>query len=322
MAKKSTRSIPGRGYRELDVPVGGVNIHVGRWPGRGTAVLCLHGLTANHLSFAGLAATLQKAGFAVYAPDMRGRGESSKPEGDYSLDVHAADMVGLMDALDLERVVLVGHSLGAGVAIRMGVAAPARFQGLALLDGGGLLSFGRKLKILSVIKPSLMRLGRVFPDADAYASLFSNGSLINPADPIVRAHIEYELEAAPGGGVRCSIPRHVIESEVRSQGGSLDTGRLIGMFLLHPLQQLGRIRAGKRIPFEALRCPVLILKAGKANLKPGDDLLPQESLDMMLRRIPDARAAVFPELNHYDMVLTDNPRRDQVLIDFIRSLPK
>ena len=304
-------------YREFTARVRDVNLHVGHWPGKGPAVICVHGLTANHLSFALVGTALQAAGFDVYAPDLRGRGRSDKPQGDYSLDVHGEDILGLVDHLKLKSYVLVGHSLGAAIAVRLGARDP-RIAGMALLDGGALLSFAKKLKILAVVKPSLNRLGRTFPDAESYITMLSGGQLFDPADPLVRDHLHYELEEVPGG-VRCNIPRHVIESEVQSQGGSLDTGKLLLQFLLHPLRQLRTIKAAAQIPYEAIACPVLVLKAGKPNLKPGDDLLPLDSLDAMLKRIANGKSQVFPTLNHYDIILTPNAERDAALVDFLSA---
>lgn len=320
MSKPKPSGIPGK-YSEKDVNVGGVSLHVGIWAAKGPTVLCVHGLTANHLSFMAIAATLQAAGFNVLAPDLRGRGLSDKPQGEYSLETHCQDMFGLLRALKVEKTAIVGHSLGAAIAVRMAAGVQSMVNGLALMDGGGLLSFPKKLKILGVVKPSLARLGRVFPDSEAYVRLLSGGSLFDPSDPLVRAHIAYELEEVPGG-VMCNIPRHVIESEVTSQGGSLDTGVMLRRFLRHPLRQLALIRAAGQIPYESISVPVLVMKAGKANLKEGDDLLPLEALRMMERRIPNAQSQIFSDMNHYDMVLRASPARDKSLIDFLRSLPR
>jgi pimeloyl-ACP methyl ester carboxylesterase len=53
--------------------------------------------------------------FRVYAPDLRGHGDSDWP-GTYSFQLMRADIAGMLDQLDLGRVTLIGHSMGAGVA--------------------------------------------------------------------------------------------------------------------------------------------------------------------------------------------------------------
>ncbi|MYH40315.1 MAG: alpha/beta hydrolase [Chloroflexi bacterium] len=73
----------------------------------------------------------------VIRVDLRGHGRSPAPPGGYARRQLAADVVALMDELDLSRVVLVGHSMGCGVALDVAGAAPRRVCALALVDGVG-----------------------------------------------------------------------------------------------------------------------------------------------------------------------------------------
>ena len=86
--------------------------------GSGPPVLLLHGFPdSSHLWRHQLPA-LQSAGLRVIAPDLRGFGESDKPPAveDYAIAHSVRDLVGLLDALGLERVQVVGHDWGAAVA--------------------------------------------------------------------------------------------------------------------------------------------------------------------------------------------------------------
>ena len=96
-------------------PVEGAHdgIAYGEWPGTGSPVLCVHGISANLLGFLSLADALGP--HRIVAPDLRGRGRSTQ-EGPFGLTRHAEDVLGLADALELERPLLVGHSFGAFVA--------------------------------------------------------------------------------------------------------------------------------------------------------------------------------------------------------------
>ena len=181
-------------YEEMEVRAGDIRLHTGCWPAKGPTVLCLHGLTANHLSFAPMARPLARAGFRVLAPDLRGRGKSDKPAGPYGLDAHAEDTLAVMDALKLKKVILLGHSLGAGIALRAAANAPERFAGVVLMDGAGVLSFGAKLKILAAIRPSLKRLGKTFPTPESYLRLFSDSPLFDELSADTEAALRYELE--------------------------------------------------------------------------------------------------------------------------------
>jgi 3-oxoadipate enol-lactonase len=73
--------------------------------------------------------------FRVYAPDLRGHGDSDRP-GAYSLELMRDDVAGLLDALGLERVDVIGHSMGGVVAYLLAAEYPARVGRLILEDIG------------------------------------------------------------------------------------------------------------------------------------------------------------------------------------------
>ena len=68
--------------------------------------------------------------------DLRGRGDSDKPESGYSLEAHAADVVRVLDHLGLQNAVLAGHSMGGFVALNTALTFPERVRAVVLLDGG------------------------------------------------------------------------------------------------------------------------------------------------------------------------------------------
>ena len=73
----------------------------------------------------------------VVAPDLLGHGESDKPRADYSVAAYANGMRDLLSALDIDRVTLVGHSLGGGVAMQFAYQFPDRTERLVLVASGG-----------------------------------------------------------------------------------------------------------------------------------------------------------------------------------------
>jgi pimeloyl-ACP methyl ester carboxylesterase len=121
-----------------------LRVHEVRLPGRrvstltmgeGADVLCIHGLGATKASFFDAAAALTREGYRVHALDLPGFGGSSKPiAGPYSARWFAETVVEVMDALGVGRAHLVGNSMGGRVAIEMGLRAPERVAGLALLS--------------------------------------------------------------------------------------------------------------------------------------------------------------------------------------------
>lgn len=105
--------------------------------GSGPAVLFIHGLLGSHRNWVHLVDTID-ADHRVLAPDLFGHGASAKPMGDYSLGAHAATLRDLFDHLEIERVTLVGHSLGGGIALQLCYLFPERVERLVLVSSGGL----------------------------------------------------------------------------------------------------------------------------------------------------------------------------------------
>src|SRR4029079_6651118 len=105
--------------------------------GHGPAVLFIHGLTGSHRSWAHLVDAMNMD-HRVLAPDLFGHGASAKPMGDYSLGAHAATLRDLLDLLGVDRVTLVGHSFGGGIAMQFCYLFPQRVERLVLVASGGL----------------------------------------------------------------------------------------------------------------------------------------------------------------------------------------
>jgi pimeloyl-ACP methyl ester carboxylesterase len=76
--------------------------------------------------------------FTVIAPDLLGHGRSATPRGDYSLGAHASGARDVANALGQDRVTVVGHSLGGGIAMQFAYQFPERTERLVLVSSGGL----------------------------------------------------------------------------------------------------------------------------------------------------------------------------------------
>ncbi|HEX8756004.1 MAG TPA: alpha/beta hydrolase [Steroidobacteraceae bacterium] len=100
-------------------------------------VLCLPGLTRNSRDFEALAPHLA-ARYRVVCPDLRGRGFSARdPQWrNYHPGTYIADLQRLLQALDIERVAIIGTSLGGLLGMMLGAASPQRVAGLVLNDIG------------------------------------------------------------------------------------------------------------------------------------------------------------------------------------------
>lgn len=102
-------------------------------PPGGHPLLLIHGGTVAAWEFDRLAPWLHNAGYRTLRPDLFGHGYSDRPHTVYGLDLFVRQMINLLDALDIhERVPVLGHSLGAAVAARLGACHPQRFSGAVL----------------------------------------------------------------------------------------------------------------------------------------------------------------------------------------------
>ncbi len=101
--------------------------------GKGPPLLLLHGWPEFWLTWEPVMQRLADR-FEVVAPDLRGFGDSAKPDGPWGATDHAADMLALMDALEMPAAGVVGHDVGGAFIQAMARAAPERFTGLFLFD--------------------------------------------------------------------------------------------------------------------------------------------------------------------------------------------
>lgn len=120
--------------RARRVELGDVSLHVVDAGEGGRPVMLVHGFTANSDEVAGVMEPLAELGWHAVAPDLRGHGLSDRPTdaGAYSLELMAADVVALADWLGWDRFVLLGHSMGGGIAQIIALDHPERLTGLVL----------------------------------------------------------------------------------------------------------------------------------------------------------------------------------------------
>lgn len=125
----------------------------------------------------------------VIAFDLPGHGLSDKPAAEYDVTFFTAALKGFLDAMKLERVALVGHSLGGHICLRLALAQPERVARLVLVDAGGL---GREIDT-AFLQPLLQGLRREAVEV-MLRGLFHNPDFVT--QPMVDA--TYEALAQPG----------------------------------------------------------------------------------------------------------------------------
>lgn len=274
------------------VGVNGISLAVEEWPGGGPAILCIHGLTANHTCWQSLADLLSPA-YRLIAFDLRGRGESDKPPSGYSLEVHARDVEGLLDHFGLQRAVIMGHSLGAHIGLYLAARAPKRVSKLILVDGG----LDVRAEVLEALRPAIGRVGLEFPSLEAFLTMLRGLPMFEGRwNAYLERYFRYDVETLPGGAVRSKVARHAVEEE---------------------LANLARERLWTS--YHRVRCPTLILRAPDGLLSATDCLMTEEEARAMVRAIPKGRLAVIRNTNHYTVLLGTHPKTGQVIRRFLRS---
>ncbi len=164
-------------------------------------LLLMHGLSANAHGFDGLVAAGLTAYFRVISVDLRGRGQSDKPAEGYSMADHAADIIGLLDGLGVEQVILGGHSFGGLLTMYTAAHYPNRFTHLVILDAAGSLH----PDVRELIKPSLARLDKSLPSWEAYRDAMKSQPFLHGYwDDALEAYYRADVEIQPDG---TAVPR-------------------------------------------------------------------------------------------------------------------
>lgn len=118
-----------------EITANGLRFHVVD-EGSGTPVVLLHGFPDTSYLWRHQISALTEAGYRAIAPDLRGRGQSEKPERveEYALTRSVADVAAMLDALGIERAHVVGHDWGAAVAWLFASLQPQRTDRLTAIS--------------------------------------------------------------------------------------------------------------------------------------------------------------------------------------------
>lgn len=169
-------------------------------------VMALHGITANALAFGAVAQSLDGQ-VRMLAPDLRGRADSRSIRGPWGLAAHAADVIAVLDAVRVEKAILLGHSMGAYVAALTAYLHPSRVSSLVLVDGG--VGFPAPppddidAALEKVIGPAMTRLSMTFADDAAYLDFWREHPAIGPGlttpyGELLTAYLRHDLVGHDG----------------------------------------------------------------------------------------------------------------------------
>lgn len=174
----------------------GVSLAVRVWAGERAPFVLLHGLASNARMWDGVADALASAGCGVAAVDLRGHGQSDKPDWGYDFPTVVADVVAVIGALGWERPAVVGQSWGGNVVVELAARHPSLVRGVAGVDGGEI------------------ELWRKFPEWSECARELAPPPLAGRAVAEVEREVRRHCEGWPESGVQGLLANF----EVRADG--------------------------------------------------------------------------------------------------------
>ncbi|HYZ28611.1 MAG TPA: alpha/beta hydrolase [Thermoleophilaceae bacterium] len=248
-------------------------------------VLAVHGVTASLMTWRTLARELD-SGVCMLAPDLRGRGRSSKLPGPYGIAQHVADLIAVLDHVGAPPVVLVGHSMGAYIAERLAAEHPERASGLVLLDAG--LPFplpeNPREMLDDAIASTVMRLAITFPSAEQYvAGWRAHPAFSHAWNDDVEAYARYDL-GEDQTVARCNASLEAVRTD--SAEMMLDDRT--------------------RLALDRVHAPVQLLRAERG-LFDADPLISADELHTFADTHPSVRVEEVADVNHYTLVMGASP---------------
>ncbi len=250
-----------------------------QWGEQGKQIICVHGITANAFFFQSLADDLS-SDYQVFAYDLRGRGDSDKPEDGYSVPIHAADLAALIDELGLDRPIIIGHSLGALIALYFAAHYPEKLSKLVLLDAGTPLPWNTPAEQPAWLTAAIDRLGTTVPSFQEYIRRLKAAPFLGPYwNEYMDLYYKHDVLHENDGSVisKCYKAGVLEEAEHFNEA--------------KPEQQ-----------WQHVRVPTLLLRAGQGLFTKNDQLVPERAAEEAQRSIQDCQYANFPDLNHYTIV--------------------
>ena len=272
------------------VRVRDINMHYVDWGGDGPPVLCVHGLSAHCRVWDSLAEELHPK-YRVLAVDLRGRGNTDRPDTGYGYDAHARDLDAFMSAIGVEQAAYAGHSMGANAGVYFAANYPHRVSKLILVDGGGA---DRPQYVMDSLKTATQRLDMTWPSVEAYLDYWRPAVFFKEWNEYIELYLRFDARQNPDG---------TVSSKAAKQGVEQDT--------------LSRFETDFRSCYPRIACPTLIFRAEYGILTETDWVLPQASAREMLQTIPNAEMVEIEGVNHYTILLSKQRALEDKVLEFL-----
>ncbi|MDP1843064.1 MAG: alpha/beta hydrolase [Sediminibacterium sp.] len=180
-------------------------LHYLDYGGEGENILLLHGLTANAHAFDGLIEAGLSNHFRVISVDLRGRGLSDHPVAGYDMQSHAADIIGLLEALNIESVHICGHSFGGFLGLYLAIYFSKKVKRLILLDAAVRMHPQTK----EMLGPALSRLGQRFESFENYIEIVKKAPYLHFWEEKMLSYYRADVKTNEDGTV---TPRSTLDN--------------------------------------------------------------------------------------------------------------
>jgi pimeloyl-ACP methyl ester carboxylesterase len=282
-------------YKSYRVMAGRVRMHIRDWPGEAPPIVFLHGISGNGLTALRLGKLLAHRRRLI-APDLRGRGQTDMPFGEYGIQVHMRDVITCMDELKIEQFVAAGHSMGAAISVFLAANYPARVTSLILFDGGALPG-PMASQVLNAYYDTIQYQ---YTSIEDYVERFKGAPAFQPWTEELETLVRSNLYQQPDGTYIRRMARYVLDIERRIDAEALD----------RELTDL----------YPRIQCPVLILRAGTGLMGATDRALPDEVIAKMQSAMPTAEIVTIEEAGHTSLLTIPSDERDTALLQFLKLI--
>lgn len=273
---------------EIHVPVRGGELAVFRYGASGgKPILAFHGISSSNRAWQWFARTLVPNGFTIYAPDLRGRGNSNSLPAPYGMAAHAEDLLAVVDHLGLTKVDVIGHSMGGWVALAFLAIAPDRISRTVLIEGGILLplppGFTVEQVLPYVLGPALARLDMTFKSKDEYRQFWkSQAAFVKGWGAALDEYVDYDLKGIAPNLHSSTVKQAVVEDATDEFGNE-------------PIENTLR----------NMNEEVLMVRAVRGLQNEDTPLYPEATLFKTLKKYPKIKVLTIPDTNHYDILLSE-----------------
>jgi pimeloyl-ACP methyl ester carboxylesterase len=270
-------------FQDFKVNINGKELHLREWPGTGNVIFCLHGFACSCHWWDKFAERLSPS-CRIITYDLPGCGDSATPAAEYGMEEHTQDILAIMDKYNLDKVTMMGHSLGAVTAVYFASEYGDKLKNLILVDGGYPMAGA-----VEVVNFLISGLDRSFPSFKKYLEFMQKMPFFSELSPDIERALYYGVTHRCDGSVISKANKDFVlkELEVRAQRK-------------HLVKEL----------LPRIKTPTLMLWASQGSGIPGVYVVTKEKGEEIVSKIPGSRFATIENSNHFSIMSSDQAIRE------------